>query len=163
MTDWPPATGRDLTRMNEGCRWAPYYDSLGFPTQGIGHLLSKEHLEPLAKFPPVTTTQIEAWFADDYAAAGAHARHVFGAAWDGFGDARQAALTDMAFELGEGGLHKFQHMIDAILGGDWVKAAACAKDSLWDRQVPKRAMRVETLLATGDWASLAALDPKYWG
>jgi lysozyme len=164
MSTWPPATGRDLTRINEGKRFAPYYDSLGFATIGVGHLLSNEHLIPLAKFPPATDRQIEDWFAADYAAAQDHARDVVGDdAWASMSDARQAALTDMAFELGQGGLQKFQHMLDAIRAGDWEKAAAYAKDSLWDRQVPKRAMRVETLLRTGEWSSLGDLDPKFWG
>ncbi len=32
----------------------PYHDVVGFPTIGIGHLLSREKLEDLSKYPPIT-------------------------------------------------------------------------------------------------------------
>lgn len=35
----------------------PYHDVVGFPTIGIGHLLSREKWEDLTKYPPITLDQ----------------------------------------------------------------------------------------------------------
>lgn len=59
---------------------------------------------------------------------------------------RIAALIDMAFNLGEGGLRKFTKMNTAIKERDWEKAAKEAEDSRWYKQVPNRAKKIIKLL-----------------
>ena len=149
-----------LVRAHEGCRLAPYHDSLGYPTIGIGHLLSREAWADLSQWAPITEGEAEAIFSTDLARAADECRELFGDAWGDIAEptlasARQAALIDMVFELGEAGLGKFHLMIAAIGRGDWEEAARQAHASLWDRQVPKRAADDEALLRTDDWAALA--------
>ena len=59
--------------------------------------------------------------------------------FDDLSDNRQAAITDMAFNLGSAGLGKFENMIDAVESGDFEKAADEMSDSKWAGQVGDRA------------------------
>ena len=74
---------------------------------------------------------------------------------------RLAALENMAYNLGEGGLGKFKGMFSAIHAGDWGRAAA---EVLWTdpdaetlqptpyaRRLTKRAHRNAEMLRTGEW------------
>lgn len=154
---WPPSNAEDLTAFHEGRKAVPYYDQFGFPTCGIGHKLSNEKYAPLSQWPIATDEQIDAWFQQDRAAAAAECQRIFDSAWDGFGDARQAAFEDMAFELGEAGLGAFHETVQAAIDGDWAACATFARQSLWDRQVPHRAAHDEALIRTGDWGALARI------
>ena len=58
------------------------------------------------------------------------------------GEPRQYALINMGFNLGVTGLLKFKKMLQAIQDGDFKKAAAEAKDSLWYKQVNIRAKEI---------------------
>ena len=65
---------------------------------------------------------------------------------------RRAALLEMVFNLGAGGVAKFEKMIAALHAGDFAKAAVEALDSKWARQVKaKRANRIATQIASGSW------------
>jgi lysozyme len=69
--------------------------------------------------------------------------------WEKFSLNRQLALVDMVFNLGEGGFLKFKNMLAKINVGDWAGAADEAKDSLWFKQVGKRAVEDVNLLREG--------------
>lgn len=62
---------------------------------------------------------------------------------------RQRALMEMAFQLGTGGLLKFQRMLGAIGRSDWASAAAEALQSTWAQQTPARAHRLANMIASG--------------
>jgi len=66
---------------------------------------------------------------------------------------RQAVLVDMAFNLGRAGLASFQKMRAALALGDFERAAAEMLDSLWARQVGRRARELAEMMQTGQWAS----------
>jgi len=55
----------------------------------------------------------------------------------------------MAYNLGLGGLNKFQNMIKAIDDGDYSKAASEMLASRWASQVGDRAERLAKLMRTG--------------
>lgn len=57
----------------------------------------------------------------------------------------QAALTNMCFQLGYGGLSKFKKMLAALQEGDYEKACAEAYNSRWAQQTPSRADHVAHL------------------
>lgn len=65
--------------------------------------------------------------------------------------ARQAALVDMVYELGQAGLARFTDMLMAIRDGDWVRAKAEGLASQWAAEVPSRAQRDMQMIATGLW------------
>lgn len=54
------------------------------------------------------------------------------------GLARRAVLTDMAYEIGGGGLAGFPRLLAACRAGDWEQAAAEVENSLLYSQVPGR-------------------------
>lgn len=154
-----PQDARSLIRLHEGCRLDPYWDSLGYPTQGWGRQMSLRQHVPLSLFPAISQQQADVWFDQDFQVAIRACQHIFGVYFPSMGSARNAALVDMAFELGEQGLNGFHDLIQATFAGRWQQAADAAKASLWDRQVPERAEDDEALLRTGDWGSLAITIP----
>ena len=63
-----------------------------------------------------------------------------------FPDEVQQILVNMMFNMGRPRLSKFMKMNAALEGGLWKRAAAEGRDSLWYRQVRKRAERLMTRL-----------------
>lgn len=61
----------------------------------------------------------------------------------------QAALINMNFNLGITRLLEFKEMIEALDSKDYTKAAQAALDSLWAKQVGKRATDVAVMIRAG--------------
>lgn len=139
-------TGPEFTRANEGCRLTAYRDQGGVWTIGWGHT-GPGVVEGLT----CSQEQADAWFADDYTIAGDGAERAVGSAWDGIGNVRQAAVTDMAFQLGGTGLAAFHKMLAALRAYQWVSAAAECRASRYAEQVPVRAAKVAGMLESGAW------------
>jgi len=148
----------DWLAFDEGRRRDPYYDSEGYPTIGIGHLLLNQKGADLARWQPIDDSEIDRLFEEDRAKALDGCRAIFGEGFDAFADARQAAFINMCFQLGEAGLRAFRNMIAAARQNDWAAASAQARQSLWYNQVPERADRVIAVLNVGDWTPLANLN-----
>lgn len=66
-------------------------------------------------------------------------------------DVRQAVLVSMAFNLGVNGLMSFKKMIQEVKNKDFNAVAACMRQSLWYRQIPKRAERLCQMMLTDEW------------
>jgi lysozyme len=66
-------------------------------------------------------------------------------------EVRQAALTNMTFNLGFRGVEGFPAMLRALAQGDWDGAAAEMLDSLWAKEVGDRAVRLAQQIRTGEW------------
>ena len=139
--------GPQFTSFNEGCRLTAYPDSLGFWTIGIGRHVG------ITEGQTCTQQQADDWFNEqDYPSAQHAASILIGAdVWNGLNECRQAALTDMCFQLGPSGLGKFTGMLAAIKTGDWQGAHDECLDSLYAKQVPNRANAVADLFLTGEW------------
>lgn len=71
--------------------------------------------------------------------------------WGALDIVRQAALTDMAYELGGRGLSGFQHMLAAIRAQVWETAAAECLSSAYGVEVSARAGRAAGMLRDGVW------------
>lgn len=138
-------TGEDFTKSNEACRLTAYLDTLGIWTIGWGHT------EGVQEGDTCTQGQADAWFDTEYREASEGAARDVGEQWDGIDEFRQAALADMAYELGAHGLSGFKNMLLNIRAGYWITASKNALDSLWAKQVPNRAERVAHIIATGQW------------
>lgn len=69
--------------------------------------------------------------------------------WRDLTDARQRALLNMAFNLGQGRLAGFRAMLAAIQSGDYAEAADEALSSRWASQVGSRAHRLAELMRHG--------------
>lgn len=131
-----------LIEFHEGRKPLAYQDTRGNWTVGVGHDLEAK---------PLSDAAVDQIFKDDLADALAECWAIFGSAWASINAPRQAALQDMAYELGEGGLAKFVEMIAAVRVGDWPTAAAQALSSAWAAEVPERAKMDAEMLLTGGW------------
>lgn len=142
-------TLQDFIARHEGNVDHVYLDSRGFPTAGIGHLLTGHH-------PPVGTKvspqQVTAWFQQDVAKAIEGARRDLGPAYDRLDEARKIVVIDMVFNLGEGGFGGFHATIHAIQSGNFSQAADNMLQSLWARQVGHRAVEDAGIMRSGHLA-----------
>lgn len=72
-------------------------------------------------------------------------------------EVRYAVLVDMAFNLGVGGLLKFEKTLAAFERGDWIAASLHMADSKWHKQVKDRARRLEQMVVSGKWPAEVVL------
>ena len=63
---------------------------------------------------------------------------------------RQNALINMAFNLGMNGIKKFKKMLSAIEEKNWIEVSTQMLDSLWARQVGKRAVELADMMRYGN-------------
>lgn len=139
-----------LIEDHEGRRSKVYNDTAGHPTIGVGFNLdradARQKIEALGlDYDKVRSgdvslndSQIDSLRDADVDRAIDSAKDNVDS-FDNLSDNRQAALADMAFNLGSEGLSRFQKTIEAIEAGDYEKAAEEMGDSQWAGQVGNRA------------------------
>lgn len=138
----PPVTNLiDQLKRDEGCKLVPYRDSVGKLTIGIGR-----NLDDVG----ISVEEAEHLLANDIAKAeAALVQHL---PWTARLDRiRHAALVNMAFNMGIGGLCQFARMLAALQAGDYATAVAEMAQSKWARQVGIRAQRLAAQIRTGEW------------
>lgn len=128
-----------LTR-HEGFKMKPYRDTVGKLTIGIGHNLDDRGL---------SSQVIDMIFEEDMAEAEKTARQIV-KSFDDLNEARQAAILDMAFNMGFK-LAEFKKTIAAIEDKDFDTAANEMLRSLWAQQVGSRAQELAQIIRTGEW------------
>ena len=79
----------------------PYYDPVGFPTIGYGHLLSRNKWEDLSKYTPITSEEAEKLCKGDLLIALRSVQRLCPVA---LGNHQLAALTDFVYNCGAGNL-----------------------------------------------------------
>ena len=130
-------------KIDEGVVYEIYKDHLGYPTFGVGHLVLEsdpEHGQPVGT--PVSEERVRECFERDLDTAIGECVVLYEEAWDSFPDEVQEVLVNMVFNLGRPRLSKFKKFNAKLLEGDWAGAAPEGRDSLWYRQVGKRAERL---------------------
>lgn len=131
-------------RLDEGCKPHAYKDSLGFLTIGIGHLVD------LRKGGGLRPDEIELIFQNDITEKWQEL--VKRAPWVlRLNEPRQAAVLNMAFQMGVDGLLEFKKTIYHIQNSMWKEAYLAMLDSTWAKQTPARAERVATQMRDGEW------------
>lgn len=132
-------------RRDEGEVLSAYKDHLGFWTIGIGILIDKRKgggLRP-EESEWLTGNRIDLLDAE------LRANYSW---FSGLNEARQAALLNMRYQLGQDGLANFKRMLAAVRDERWYEAETEALDSKWAREdTPTRAKRVARQIATGEW------------
>lgn len=128
---------KESIKKEEGLRLQVYRDSLGNLTVGYGHLIRSG--------APITKDMADSLFEIDYIKA-VSGYNSMGLDLD---PVRRAAIIDMIFNLGIGGVKKFEHFLFALKYQDWVRAANELMDSEYARQVPNRAKRNHRRILTG--------------
>lgn len=135
-------------KLHEGYSQDPYRDHLGYWTVATGHLIDdtlipddRETIGSLLDWvsDPV---QHEEWLEADVDEALESAQKWLGFIWNSLTELRKEIVTEMAFQLGYPNLSKFVKFRAFMMDGDWDSAADEMLDSLWARQVPKRAQEM---------------------
>lgn len=126
-----------LVRKHEGYRQFVYKCSAGKLTIGIGLNIEDEGLTEEEAIFLMQRKLIERERA---------LKEIKGLTFTMLSQYRQAALLDMAYQLGVTGLLRFANMWSALAAGQFKKAAAEALDSLWAKQTPSRAKRIAYIL-----------------
>ena len=128
--------------FEEGVKYEIYRCSEGYPTAGIGHLITEWDEDYFDK--PVGTKvskeQVAKWFEADLGVAIAD-MNKFTEGMNVDENVREC-VTEMVFQLGLPRLNKFKKFKQALLDGDIKTAQAEMKDSLWCRQTTNRAERL---------------------
>ena len=128
-------TLREQLIIDESKRPSAYKDSLGYWTIGVGRLIDA------SKGGFLRDDEISLMLDNDIASARRDCKKLF-PAYDTFSQSRQDALANMMFNLGIKNLSEFKTTVGHINAGRWAEAQESAKQSLWFRQVGKRAERV---------------------
>ena len=98
----------------------------------------------------ITIEQAERYLDEDIAEARKWCAYYIDG-WDELDEVRRSVLIDMAFNLGIAGVMKFKRMLRHLAEGHYVLAAREMKDSLWAKQVPRRAKELIRMMQTGEW------------
>ena len=129
-------------KADEGEVLEVYEDHLGYPTVGIGHLVTEKD-EEFGEPPgtPITAERSRELFDRDVERAIEDCERLYGQ-WHNWPDEVQLIMVNMAFNLGATRLAKFVSMKNMLSQGKWKEAANEGRDSLWYRQVTNRAERL---------------------
>lgn len=129
----------DLLKRHEGLRLKVYNDSLGHPTIGYGRCLDLNG---------ISEDEANILLVNDINRVNEELKRTF----DWFQEldpVRQDALINMTFNLGINKLLEFRKMLAALRDHDFEEAAEQALDSLWSKQVGKRAFELSKMIRTG--------------
>lgn len=134
----------------EGKKLCAYQDHLGYPTIGIGCLLSKNAKDwPKYKGLCWTEQQVRDEFEKRFNKAVEGAKRTYGDQFNKFSPNRQLAIVDNIFQMGEAGYNTFVNSIRLIKSEQWSAAADNMLKSKWAAQTPARAKRITDLLRKG--------------
>lgn len=132
---------RSLLRHHEGVRAKPYRCTAGKTTIGVGRNLDDLGLSP---------DEIDYLFENDLRRVELELLRAF--PWAKSLDAvRYAVMVDMLFNLGLRRLQNFRKFLAAMEKNDWKTASIEMMDSLWAKQVKRRATRLRDMVLTGQW------------
>ena len=134
---------QDDLANDEGIKYEIYRCSEGYPTGGIGHLIT-EWDEPYYGMPigsKISHEQVDEWFARDIQVTLKDCEIIF-EEFDSLPQEAQLVIANMCFQLGRPRLSKFKNFIAAVKDQDWDRAADEMKDSRWYKQTTARAERL---------------------
>ena len=161
----PDVTIEDMLRYDEGIRVSVYWDSEGYPTVGIGHLIVHEKTRNMTRINQLLSQQVgrqvngriteeecsmlfERDLSSVYSSISSNAK--VGPVYSMLDDTRKMAIVNMTFQMGVGGVANFNMMLGYLALGQYNNAADAALDSLWARQTPSRARRVSEVIRNGN-------------
>ena len=125
---------KNKIKKNEGYRNKPYLDSLGNPTIGYGHLITKKEKKIFQdKFSKKFLSNL---FDKDFKKALTDYKKNFN--YKKHSKEKKEVLIEMIFQLGIKKQKKFVKMNKHIQNNDMFLAALEMKNSLWYKQTPKR-------------------------
>jgi lysozyme len=135
---------------DEGFKYEVYLDHLGYPTMGVGHLITEkdeEHGKPVGT--PISEDRIRGCLDNDIKIV-CEELDMKEPWWRTLNDNRQRVIANMCFNLGHPRLSGFKKFIQAMQVSDWERAAVEMMDSKWSGQVGDRAVRLRDRVLRGD-------------
>lgn len=130
-------------KRHEGCSLELYVDSTGHATIGIGRNLEDVGLRSEA--------EAEYLLSSDMFATESKLIEKLGDTFENLSGPRQNVLTNMAFNLGVGGLLEFDQMIGAIKNNNFEIVSEEMLDSKWHDQVGQRAEELAEQMETNEF------------
>jgi lysozyme len=127
---------------DEGFEYEIYLDHLGYPTLGVGHLITEkdeEHGKPVGT--PISEQRIRECLDQDIEIVCSELDRNE-PWWRNLDDNRQRILANMCFNLGYPRLSNFKRFLAAVQTSQWETAAIEMMDSKWSGQVGDRAKRL---------------------
>jgi len=135
---------REMLKRHEGVRSFVYLCSEGYETIGVGRNIADSGLglsdDEVDYLLDNDIKRVRDELTDEY--------YWFGA----LNDARQEAMIDISFNLGQTRLRGFKKALDAMSSEDFDRAADEFMDSKWSEQVGNRAAEVTEMIRTGEYA-----------
>lgn len=138
-------------QRHEGLSLEAYYCPAGKLTIGYGHNLQAWPVHGLGEGSRIDHARATALLIDDVVRV-ADQLDVRIPWWRELGEARQAVILNMGFNLGVEGLLGFCKMLAACERGHFVRATEEMGHSRWARQVGKRALELMDQMLNGVWA-----------
>lgn len=154
-------------KYDEGYKNVVYWDTEGYPTIGIGHLIIKKSTrDPVVIYGELdkqTNTNerilshetIMKLFDNDINKLRREIQNIpkLYSVYKKLGTNRKVAIENMCFQLGAFGVSNFNKMISALDTCNWNEAYKQGLDSKWAKQTPNRANRVMDIIRYGDFRS----------
>jgi len=135
---------REMLKRHEGVRSFVYLCSEGYETIGVGRNIADSGLglsdDEVDYLLDNDIKRVRDELTDEY--------YWFGA----LNDARQEAMIDISFNLGQTRLRGFKKALDAMSTEDFDRAADEFMDSKWSEQVGNRATEVTEMIRTGEYS-----------
>ena len=132
---------KELER-DEGVRYEIYLDHLGYPTFGIGHLITKYDPERgVSVGREISNERVQAAFQNDIAIVLTDCKKLY-IEFEYLPEEVQLIIANMMFNMGYTRLRKFKGMKRGVDARDWETAADEMVDSRWYNQVQRRADRL---------------------
>ena len=127
-------------KVHEGVRDKVYLDTEGIETIGVGRNLRDKGL---------SEDEIDYLLQNDISEFKSGVQDTW-SWWDNLDDVRQRVVVDMAFNMGLGGLSKFNKTLGHIENGEYEEAASEMLNSRWAEQVGRRANILSEMMRTGE-------------
>ena len=132
---------KELER-DEGVKYEVYLDHLGYPTFGIGHLITDDDPECGASVgTKVDSDRVQEAFEADVESVLSDCERLY-VQFEHLPEEAQLIIANMMFNMGYTRLSKFKGMKRGVDARNWESAADEMVDSKWYRQVTRRADRL---------------------
>ena len=133
----------EMLRRHEGVRDKVYLCSAGYETIGVGRNISEDGLG-------LSDDEIDYLLNNDIKRVREELTEEY--YWfAGLDEARQDAMIDISFNLGQTRLRGFVKSLEAMAREDFDTAADEFMDSKWSEQVGDRAVEVTEIIRTGEY------------
>ena len=133
----------EMLRRHEGVRDKVYLCSAGYETIGVGRNISEDGLG-------LSEDEIDYLLNNDIKRVREDLTEEY--YWfAGLNDARQDAMIDLSFNLGQTRLRGFVKALEAMSREEFENAADEFMDSRWSEQVGDRAVEVTEIIRTGEY------------